>query len=87
MTGVQTCALPICFSLEWSRIEPSEGEFSQEAMEHYIDEIKHLLAAGIKPLITLHHFSNPLWFEDKGAFLYKKNNHYFDNMCDLLVKT
>lgn len=66
------------FSLEWSRIEPSEGEFSQEAMEHYIDEIKHLLAAGIKPLITLHHFSNPLWFEDKGAFLYKKNNHYFD---------
>lgn len=59
-------------SLEWSRIEPSEGHFDQEAMDRYIDEIKYLISKGILPLVTLHHFSNPLWFEKNGGFKNKK---------------
>ena len=59
-------------SIEWSRIEPSEGEFDIEAMNHYIDEIKYLLEKGIKPLVTLHHFSNPIWFEKKDGFKKQK---------------
>ena len=57
--------------IEWARIEPEEGKFSKEAITHYIDEIKLLKKNNIEVLVTLHHFSNPLWFEKKGAFLSK----------------
>ncbi|GAE87168.1 beta-glucosidase [Acetivibrio straminisolvens JCM 21531] len=56
--GVQTHRM----SLEWSRIEPSRGQFSEEAMKHYRDEIKLLVDSNIKPLVTLHHFSEPFGF-------------------------
>ena len=46
-------------SIEWSRIEPKEGEFSDEAIDHYIDVIKALRQRGIEPMVTLHHFTNP----------------------------
>lgn len=55
-------------SLEWSRIEPEEGRFSDEAIAHYEDELRRLIDAGIRPLVTLHHFSNPLWLEDDGSW-------------------
>ena len=48
------------FGLEWSRIEPEEGVFSQEALDHYREEITAMKERGIRPLLTLHHFSNPL---------------------------
>lgn len=56
------------FGIEWSRIEPKQGIFDDKAMEHYRTEIKLLLHYHIKPLVTLHHFSNPMWFERMGAF-------------------
>lgn len=55
--------------IEWSRIEPAEGKFDRAALKHYRDEIAKLRRAGIVPLVTLHHFSNPLWLEDRGAWL------------------
>lgn len=65
------------FGLEWSRIEPQEGVFSQEALDHYREEIAAMKARGIRPLLTLHHFSNPLWLEEKGAFLDSDNITYY----------
>ncbi len=56
-------------SLEWSRIEPQRGQFDLAAIAHYRSELEKLQEAGIKPLVTLHHFSNPLWLEDEGAWL------------------
>ena len=61
------------FSIEWSRIEPEEGRFDAEAIAHYHAMIDALIAAGIQPMITLHHFTNPLWFEDKGGFEPEEN--------------
>ncbi|MGZ3407963.1 MAG: family 1 glycosylhydrolase, partial [Polyangia bacterium] len=52
------------FSIEWARVEPSRGNFDEAALQHYDDLINALRAAGIKPLVTLHHFSNPLWIAD-----------------------
>ncbi|HEY2746948.1 MAG TPA: family 1 glycosylhydrolase [Polyangia bacterium] len=52
------------FSIEWARVEPTFGNFDEDAMQHYDDVINALVAAGIKPLVTLHHFSNPLWVAD-----------------------
>jgi beta-glucosidase len=61
------------FSVEWSRIEPAEGVFDSLAIRHYQDECDSLLANGITPMVTLHHFTNPIWFERKGAFEKKEN--------------
>jgi len=63
--GLQTCRLGI----EWSRVEPAEGRFDEGAIAHYRDEITRMRKAGIVPLVTLHHFSNPLWMEDSGSWL------------------
>ncbi len=54
--------------IEWARIEPEEGKFDEDAIAHYLEEIRLLRSYGIEPLVTLHHFTNPMWFENKGAF-------------------
>jgi beta-glucosidase len=56
------------FSLEWSRIEPADGEFSQVALDHYVRLCEGLLAAGIDPVVTFHHFTTPLWMADQGGW-------------------
>lgn len=56
------------FSLEWSRIEPAPGEFSQAAIEHYQGIIDACLVRGLEPLVTLHHFTNPRWFRELGGW-------------------
>jgi len=55
-------------SLEWSRLEPSKGCFDEAAINHYRKELMLLLDNGIQPIVTLHHFSHPLWFEDMGGW-------------------
>ncbi len=57
------------FSLEWSRIEPKEGRYSDEAMRHYKDVIGHIKSAGMEPVVTINHFTLPLWFYKKGGWL------------------
>lgn len=57
------------FSLEWSRLEPREGQWSAEGLAHYRRELTLLADRGIVPLVTLHHFSCPQWFQDRGAWL------------------
>lgn len=56
------------FGIEWSRIEPTRGQFDDTVLRHYRDEIAYMIDKGIRPMLTLHHFTNPLWFEDMGAF-------------------
>jgi beta-glucosidase len=54
-------------SVEWSRIEPRPGEWSSEGIAHYRGEFELLAAKGIKTLVTLHHFSCPQWFQERGG--------------------
>jgi beta-glucosidase/6-phospho-beta-glucosidase/beta-galactosidase len=70
------------FSVEWSNIEPEEGIFCQEALDEYIDIVDALLQAGIVPMITLHHFTHPQWFEDKGGFAHEANIYLFVRFCE-----
>ncbi|WDV46317.1 glycoside hydrolase family 1 protein [Clostridiaceae bacterium M8S5] len=74
-------------SIEWSRIEPKEGTWSQEGILHYQDEIKKLIKAGIKPLVTLHHFSHPQWFEEIGAWTNRDSVNYFKRFVKKVVET
>lgn len=52
------------FSIEWARVEPKRDQIDEAALTHYGKFIDALLAAGIRPVITLHHFSNPVWVDD-----------------------
>jgi len=56
-------------SVEWSRIEPEEGRWDPVALERYRELLAALTQRGIRPIVCLHHFTNPRWFEEKGAFL------------------
>jgi beta-glucosidase len=71
--------------LEWSRIEPEPGSFDIEALKHYRYEINTLLDTGIRPLVTLHHFSNPLWFEDRGGWTARDAAERFLNYVEVVV--
>ncbi len=56
------------FSIEWSKIEPEEGVFEDSVLDHYERVVDELRANGIEPFITLHHFTDPLWFVRRGGF-------------------
>ena len=67
--GMRVCRL----GLEWARLVPERGKPSQEAIRHYREELSYLRDRDIRPLVTIHHFSNPMWFEEKGAFAKREN--------------
>lgn len=73
--GVQTCRLGI----EWARIEPQEGVFDESAIGHIKEELMLMIGMGIRPLVTLHHFTNPMWFECKGGW------EKYENICCFLI--
>lgn len=56
-------------SLEWSRIEPRRGRWDALAIARYRAMLRALRDRGMEPLVTLHHFTHPIWFEERGAFL------------------
>lgn len=55
--------------IEWSRLEPVPGQVDEAAVEHYREELAELRRRGITPLVTIHHFSHPTWFESRGGWL------------------
>jgi beta-glucosidase len=57
------------FSFEWSRIEPSPGKFSRALLAHYRRMIDTALGLGLTPVVTLHHFTHPLWFGELGGWV------------------
>ena len=55
-------------SVEWARIEPVSGEFDEGEIAHYRLVLQALHARGLKPYITIWHFTQPLWFSESGSF-------------------
>ncbi|MFD7552513.1 glycoside hydrolase family 1 protein [Streptomyces sp. NPDC059578] len=56
------------FSIEWARIEPARGHFSHAEIAHYRRMVEGARARGLRPMVTLHHFTVPQWFEDLGGW-------------------
>ena len=57
------------FSVAWSRIEPEPGQFSQETLDHYARLVAAVRAAGMEPILSLHHFTWPTHVERRGGML------------------
>ncbi|HEY3813941.1 MAG TPA: family 1 glycosylhydrolase [Caulobacteraceae bacterium] len=56
------------FGIEWARIEPSEGHFSNAELDHYEQVLKTCRAHGQTTIVTFNHFSSPLWFSKRGGW-------------------
>lgn len=55
-------------SIEWSRVEPAPGDFDSRQIRHYRDVLGELREQGLKPMLTLHHFTSPLWLSTRGGW-------------------
>lgn len=75
------------FSLEWSRLEPEEGAWSAEAEQYYRDYLQELNHRNIEPIVTLFHFTLPVWFANKGGFERRANIKYFNRFALKIVET
>lgn len=81
-------------SLEWSRIEPEPSAFDESALDRYRQILQAMHDRDIEPMVTLHHFSNPLWLVEKGDFNSRIVVDYFrryaakvaDRLGDLVPK-
>lgn len=74
------------FSIEWSKIEPEEGVFDHEAMQHYCDMVTELCAQNIQPVPTLFHHTYPLWFSKKKGFEKRENMVFFARFATYVFK-
>ncbi len=73
-------------SIEWARIEPKEGKFDYIEIAHYKRVLSAAKERGLKTFVTLHHFSNPLWFAKKGGWASIKAPRYFARYAEFCAK-
>ncbi len=71
--------------IEWSRIEPAQGSYDYSAIAYYDDLIDTIVGSGMTPIVTLHHFSHPQWFEEAGGFMNPSNATLFVNYALFVV--
>lgn len=72
-------------SVEWSRIEPEEGKFDHEAIEHYKKVFQALKDREITPFATIWHFTLPQWLADKGGVESVEFSKYFARYAKFVV--
>jgi len=65
------------FSVEWARVEPEDGRFSTAALDHYRRMLESCHAHGLKPMVTLHHFTSPRWVVSQGGWVNMKTAEKF----------
>ena len=72
-------------SVEWSRIEPEEGKFSDPALGHYREVLQALVERGIEPVVTLLHFTLPRWLAERGGWEYPGIEGLFERFATRVV--
>ncbi len=68
-------------SVEWSRIEPREGEWNPRAIAHYRAMLQALKSRGQAPMVTLFHFTLPRWFSRRGGWASPKAVFFFERFA------
>jgi len=71
--------------VEWARIEPERGRYDETAVEWYRCLLAYMKGKGISPLLTLHHFTNPMWFEETDGFANPSNIPVFLGFVEYAV--
>lgn len=73
------------FSLEWSRIEPEEGRYNSAAIDHYRSVLEAMRLCKLEPMLTIHHFTNPLWLARKGGWENPEVVGHFERLVKLVA--
>ncbi len=73
-------------SVEWSRIEPKEGMFDQTTVRRYREMLKGLRTRGIEPMVTLFHFTTPLWLARQGGWTSPSSIGHFRRFVRYVVE-
>lgn len=73
------------FSIEWGRIQPSEKKFDADEIAHYRSVIQALRKRGLEPIVTLWHFTIPLWLLEKGGLESSLFPEYFARYCEYVT--
>ncbi|KPH59847.1 family 1 glycosylhydrolase [Novosphingobium sp. ST904] len=74
------------FGVEWARIEPEKGLFSQAMLDHYKRIVEGCHARGLAPLVTFNHFTAPLWFSAQGGWTNPESAQLFARYCDKVAR-
>lgn len=72
-------------SVEWSRIEPAPGEFDPAALKKYGEMVRLLRVRGLEPMVTLHHFTDPIWLGELGGWENPLIGDYFSRFTERVV--
>jgi beta-glucosidase len=56
------------FSVEWSRIQPTPDTWDEDVLERYRNILRGMRDRGLTPLVTLHHFTDPVWLAENGSW-------------------
>ncbi len=73
--------------VDWARLQSTaKAPFDMEVVKEYRTFFKQLNDEGVKILFVIHHFTNPLWFEENGSWLRKENLAYFLNYADQCIE-
>ncbi len=74
------------FGIEWSRLEPEEGVWDERAIAHYHAYFRALKSRGITPVVTLWHWTMPVWFTDMGGFEKRRNLRHFERYVQKIIE-
>ncbi|CUR57600.1 conserved hypothetical protein [metagenome] len=74
------------YSVEWARVEPEPGVFSEAALDHYAAIADECLAQGLAPVVTFNHFTSPHWFAMRGSWLSASAPGEFARYCDRVME-
>lgn len=74
------------FSIEWSRVQPTPDRWDEAAIDRYREMLRGLQERRLKPMVTLHHFSDPMWLEEKGGWENPQVVDWFETYVDKVVE-
>jgi len=72
--------------IEWARLEPQKGSYDAAAAGWYRSLLGYIRSKSMFPLLTIHHFTNPLWFEESGGFAKPSNIPVYLGFVDYVVR-
>jgi beta-glucosidase len=73
-------------SVEWSRIQPTPDRWDEAALDRYREMLRGLHERNITPLVTLHHFTDPLWLSEGGGWGNQAVVEYFEEFVHKAVE-
>ncbi len=74
------------FSVEWSRIQPKPDVWDEDALNYYREMLRGLAHRGLTPMVTLHHFTDPLWLVEQGGWENPQTSILFEKYAGKVVE-